>query len=103
MLSHGSHIFAPKCTPHLSSGDECDLLHGVVAGCEGTADGVPDLVVSNQGLGLAIDKRLALKTSNNTVNGIINLLVGHSLWMVVEVIELNKGMWRMKFPTRCLR
>ena len=48
---------------------------------------MPNLVVGNQGLGLAIDEGLALQASDNAIDGIINLLVGDSLDGSSQVIQ----------------
>mmetsp|Transcript_11924 Transcript_11924/g.32586 ORF Transcript_11924/g.32586 Transcript_11924/m.32586 type:complete len:286 (+) Transcript_11924:1214-2071(+) len=47
-----------------------------MAGGEGGADSVADLMVSHQALGLAVHQGLALHASNNAVNAVINLGVG---------------------------
>ena len=44
----------PGETLRLAAGHEGDLLDGVVAGGEGAADGVANLVVGDEGLGLAV-------------------------------------------------
>ena len=56
------------------------LLHGVVAGGEGGAHGMANLVIGNQTLGLAVHHGRALHACHDAVHAVV-----HLLWVPTEV------------------
>mmetsp|Transcript_90632 Transcript_90632/g.151627 ORF Transcript_90632/g.151627 Transcript_90632/m.151627 type:complete len:774 (-) Transcript_90632:202-2523(-) len=69
----------PRQPAGLAAGDQGDLLHGVVPGGQGGAEGVPHLVVGDQGLGLAVADGVAGQTRDDAVDGVVNLQAGDGL------------------------
>mmetsp|Transcript_90631 Transcript_90631/g.151622 ORF Transcript_90631/g.151622 Transcript_90631/m.151622 type:complete len:621 (-) Transcript_90631:202-2064(-) len=65
----------PGQAPRLATRDEGHLLDRVVARSQGGAQGMPHLVVGDQGLRLAVLDGVALHPGNDAVDGIVNLRI----------------------------